>query len=462
MINSSSFFIDLAYFFSATLFIYGLRRMSSPISARTGIWIAAAGMLLAVAASFAHPNVTGNHWLILFAMLIGGVFSFIHAKRVVISEMPQMIALYNGLGGGAAAAIASVELLRAAEHGPSQRILAVAGALIGCIAFSGSLLAFAKLAGWAKFGNWFSRRQTAYVAMMAVVLLLGFILSFSNTAHPVLLLMFFVLALLFGVFMTSPIAQADMPVLISLYNAAAGLAVAFEGFVLGNPAMMVAGTLVCAAGALLTRLMARAVNRRLSEILYSGFGIPHEINETTTQYGHVNEVDAFDAATTMAFAEEVVIVPGYGMAVSQAQHKVQELTQLLEERGVNVQFAIHPVAGRMPGHMNVLLAEAGVAYEKIHDIGEINNEMKKIDVALVIGANDIVNLSARTDEKSPLHGMPILNVDEASSVIVLKRGDGQGYAGLDNPLLQHGKTRVHFGDARESVQEMISAIKSLD
>ncbi|MCL4152849.1 UNVERIFIED_CONTAM: hypothetical protein GTU68_006068 [Idotea baltica] len=373
-----------------------------------------------------------------------------------------MIALYNGLGGGAAATIAAVELLRAAEHGPSERILGVVGALIGCIAFSGSLLAFAKLSGWVKFGNWFSNRQTAYVAMMAMVLMLGFLLAFSNTAHPVLLLLFFGLAILFGVFMTSPIAAADMPVLISLYNAAAGLAVAFEGFVLGNAAMMVAGTLVCAAGALLTRLMAKSVNRRLSEILYSGFGIPHETTEVATQYGHVNEVDAFDAAVSMAFAEQVLIVPGYGMAVAQAQHKVQELTQLLEERGVSVQFAIHPVAGRMPGHMNVLLAEAGVAYEKILDLNDINSEMSKIDVALVIGANDIVNLSARTDKRSPLHGMPILNVDEANSVIVLKRGDGQGYAGMDNPLLQHGKARVHFGDARESVQEMISAIKSLD
>ncbi len=462
MINSSSFFIDLAYFFSAALFIYGLRRMSSPISARTGIWIAATGMLLAVAASFSHPNITGNHWLILIAMLIGGTLSFVHAKRVDISDMPQMIALYNGLGGGAAATIAAVELLRAAEHGASERILGVVGALIGCIAFSGSLLAFAKLSGLIKYGNWFSNRQTAYVAMMALVLMLGFILAFSNTAHPVLLLMFFSLSLLFGFIMTSPIAAADMPVLISLYNAAAGLAVAFEGYVLGNPAMMVAGTLVCAAGALLTRLMAKAVNRRLSEILYSGFGIAHSTSEDSVHYGHVNEVDAFDAAVTMAFAERVVIVPGYGMAVAQAQHKVQELTQLLEERGVDVQFAIHPVAGRMPGHMNVLLAEAGVAYEKIHDLSEINSEMSKIDVALVIGANDIVNLSARTDEKSPLHGMPILNVDEAGSVIVLKRGDGQGYAGLDNPLLRHEKTRVGLGDAKRSVQDMISAIKSLD
>ncbi len=462
MINSSSFFIDLSYFFAAALFIYGLRRMSSPISARSGIWVAAAGMLLAIAASFAHPNVTSNHWLILIAMLIGGALSFIHAKRVELSEMPQMIALYNGLGGGAAATIAAVELLRAAEHGPSERILGVAGALIGCIAFSGSLLAFAKLSGWVKFGRWLGNRQTAYVAIMASVLLLGFLLSFSNTAHPVLLLLFFLLCLLFGIVMTLPIAAADMPVLISLYNAGAGLAVGFEGYVLGNPAMMVAGTLVCAAGVLLTRLMAQAVNRRLSEILYSGFGIPHEISEATMQYGHVNEVDAFDAAVTMAYAEEVLIVPGYGMAVAQAQHKVQELTQLLEERGVNVQFAIHPVAGRMPGHMNVLLAEAGVSYEKIRDLSDINGEMSKIDVSLIIGANDIVNLAARSDQKSPLHGMPILNVDESKSVIVLKRVDGKGYAGIDNPLLQHEKTRVHFGDAKQSVQEIISAIKSLD
>ena len=462
MINSSSFFIDLSYFIAAALFIYGLRRMSSPISARTGIWIAGAGMLLAIAASFAHPNVSSNHWLILLAILIGGTMSFIHAKRVELAEMPQMIALYNGLGGGAAATIAAVELLRAAEHGASERILGVVGALIGCIAFSGSLLAFAKLSGWVKFGARFGNRQTAYVAIMASVLLLGFLLAFSNTAHPVLLLMFFILSLLFGFVMTLPIAAADMPVLISLYNAGAGLAVGFEGYVLGNPAMMVAGTLVCAAGVLLTRLMAQAVNRRLSEILYSGFGIAHETTEATTQYGHVNEVDAFDAAVTMAFAEEVLIVPGYGMAVAQAQHKVQELTQLLEERGVNVQFAIHPVAGRMPGHMNVLLAEAGVAYEKIRDLSDINSEMSKIDVALVIGANDIVNLSARSDAKSPLQGMPILNVDESKSVIVLKRIDGKGYTGIDNPLLQHSKTRVHYGDAKESVQHIISAVKSLD
>jgi NAD(P) transhydrogenase subunit beta len=293
-------------------------------------------------------------------------------------------------------------------------------------------------------------------------MMLGLILAFSTTAHPVLLLIFFILSLVFGVIMTLPIAAADLPVLISLYNAMTGLAVALEGYVLANPAMMVAGMLVCAAGVLLTRLMAGAVNRRLSEIMYSGFGISHHETAKPRLRDNINEIDPFDSATSMAYAERVVIVPGYGMASAQAQHKVQELTQLLEERGVDVRFAIHPVAGRMPGHMNVVLAEAGVPYEKIADLSEVNPEFPKVDVVLVIGANDIVNLAARSDTKSPLHGMPILDVDNANSVIVLKRGDGAGYAGVDNPLLQHAKTRVLFGDAKRSVQDLITAIKSLD
>ena len=459
---SSSFLIDLSYFLAAGLFIFGLRQMSSPVKARTGFWYAAFGMLLAVGATFVHPQVLGNHVLIIIAMAIGGICAFLHAHRAKITAVPQHIALYNGLGGGAAATIAAVELLRAAEHGTSARILAVLGALIGCAAFAGSLMAYAKLSGKLTTKHHPSNRLVAYVSMLSVALMLGLVLSFSNTAHPGLLFLFFIVALMFGGLMTLPIAAADMPVLISLYNAAAGLAVAFEGFVLGNPAMMVAGSLVCAAGALLTRLMARAVNRRLSEIMYSGFGIPHEQTEASTQYGHVNEIDSYDAAVTIAYAERVLIVPGYGMAVSQAHHKVRELTQLLEELGVIVEFAIHPVAGRMPGHMNVLLAEAGVPYSKIVDLADINDEMSSVDVALTIGANDIINIAARTDEKSPLHGMTVLNVDEAKSVIVLTRGDGLGYAGVDNPLLQHEKTRVHFGDAKQTVQELISTVKSLD
>lgn len=462
MIQSAPYFVNLAYFVSALLFIMGLRQMSSPKTARSGIWLAGVGMLTAIVATFLHPQVASNHVFILIAIALGASVSFVQARSVKISNMPEMTAIYNGLGGAAAAGIAVIVLLRVAEHSVSAKAVAVLGGMIGSITFAGSIMAWAKFKRIISKRHRFSNRQVAYVTLGAVVLMLGLILAFSTTAHPVLLLIFFILSLLFGVIMTLPIAAADLPVLISLYNAMTGLAVALEGYVLANPAMIVAGMLVCAAGVLLTRLMAGAVNRRLSEIMYSGFGISHHEATKPGLRDNINEIDPFDSATSMAYAERVVIVPGYGMASAQAQHKVQELTQLLEERGVDVRFAIHPVAGRMPGHMNVVLAEAGVPYEKIADLSEINPEFPKVDVVLVIGANDIVNLAARSDTKSPLHGMPILDVDNANSVIVLKRGDGAGYAGVNNPLLQHAKTRVLFGDAKRSVQDLITAIKSLD
>ncbi len=462
MIQSAPHIINLAYLISALLFIAGLRQMSSPKTARTGIWLAGVGMLAAVVATFMHPQVQSNHLLILLAIAIGGGLAFFQARSVAISHMPEMTAIYNGLGGAAAAGIAVIVLLRVSEHSIPAKTIAVLGGMVGSITFAGSFMAWAKLKRIISKRHNFANRQVTYVALGAIVLMLGLLLATSSTAHPVLLLIFFVLSLLFGIFMTLPIAAADLPVLISLYNAMTGLAVAFEGYVLSNPAMVVAGMLVCAAGVLLTRLMARAVNRTLSEIMYSGFGISHSESTEPASRNNINEIDSTDAATSMAYAERVVIVPGYGMASAQAQHKVQELTQLLEERGVDVRFAIHPVAGRMPGHMNVVLAEAGVPYEKIADLSEINPEFPNVDVALVIGANDIVNLAARSDSKSPLHGMPILDVDNAKSVVVLKRGEGVGYAGVDNPLLQHSKTRVLFGDAKRSVQDLITSIKILD
>ncbi len=462
MTSGAPLLVNAAYFIAALLFISGLRRMSSPARARSGIWLAGIGMLFAITATFTHPQLTANHLLILIAIVIGGGIAFLQARQVSLTQMPQMVALYNGLGGGAAAGVAIIELLRSTEHATPEKALAVAGGLIGSVAFAGSLSAWAKLTGSISRRQHFANRQVSYLALLVSVLILGLLLTFSSTAHPILLLLFFILSLLFGLLMTLPIASADLPVLISLYNALTGLAVGLDGYVLGNPAMMVAGTLVFAAGALLTRLMARSVNRHLSEIMYSGFGLTQLEAGDTVAANNINEINATDAAISMAFAERVVIVPGYGMAVAQAQHKVQELTQLLEERGVNVRFGIHPVAGRMPGHMNVLLADAGIAYEKIADLTEINPELSKVDVVLVVGANDIVNPSARTDVHSPLYGMPILDVDQAGSVIVLKRGDGAGYAGVENPLLQHPKTRVHFGGARDSIQALISAIKSLD
>ncbi len=454
--------IDLAYFIGTVLLVIGLRRMSSPSRARSGIWYAGVGMAIAIIATLTIAGDPGRRVLIPIAMFIGAAFAFIQSRRVSMTDAPALIALYNGLGGGAAAGIAFVELLRAAEHTSSLRVFALVGALAGSIAFAGSFMAWQKLRTGMRRSIPFPNRQVVYLAIMVLMLLVGLVLASSNTSHPVLLFMFVVLALFFGISMTLPIAAADLPVLISLYNALTGLAVGVEGYVLGNPAMMVAGTLVFASGALLTRLMARAVNRRLSEIMYSGFGVNENERKDSRKEGFVNEIEAHDAAASMAFANRVIVVPGYGMAVAQAQHKLRELTQLLDERGVQTAFAIHPVAGRMPGHMNVLLADAGVPYEKIADLSAINEEFSQADVALVIGANDTVNPSAKTDESSPLYGMPVLNVDQAGSVIVLKRGDGRGYADVSNSLLESAGTRVLLGDAKDSLQELISCIKAMD
>ena len=460
--ESVSISVQLTWFVATVLFVTALRNLSSPTKARHGIWYAGAGMALAIGSMFFHPQLNANHGLIIVAMLTGGLLSMLPARQVEMTRMPQMIALYNGLGGLAAACVAIPVLLHVSEYAASVKALAMLGALIGSIVFAGSLFAGLRLHGMFEQRQGFAKRQVAYLANGALVLLLGLIIATSATAHPILLLIFIILSLSFGVFMTLPTSAADMPVLISFYNALTGLAVAFDGYVINNPAMVVAGTIVFAAGSLLTRLMARAVNRRLSEIMYSGFGLGSQESGVNARRDHVNTIDVRDAAVDMAYARRVEIVPGYGMATAQAQHKLRELTQLLEERGVATGFAIHPVAGRMPGHMNVLLAEAGVPYEKIQGVTEMNAEFSEVDVALVVGANDIVNLAARSDPDSPLYGMPIMDVDRAKRVIVLKRGDGTGYAGVENPLLFAPVSRVLFGDARDSVQELIMSIKTLD
>ncbi len=454
--------IDIAYFIATVLFVVGLRYMSSPTRARSSIWIAGVGMVIAVVATLTVEGDPGRRVLIPIAMFLGAGFAFFQSRRVSMTDAPALIALYNGLGGGAAAGIAFVELLRASEHTSSLRFFAVVGALAGSVAFAGSIMAWIKLRSDMRRSVPFPNRQVVYLAILVLMFLVGLVLASSNTAHPVLLFLFVLLALFFGISMTLPIAAADLPVLISLYNALTGLAVGFEGYVLGNPAMMVAGTLVFASGSLLTRLMARAVNRQLAEIMYSGFGVGGDVSPSVRKEGFINEVEPHDAAASMAFANRVIVVPGYGMAVAQAQHKLRELTQLLDERGVQTAFAIHPVAGRMPGHMNVLLADAGVPYEKIADLSAINEEFSHADVALVVGANDTVNPQARTDETSPIFGMPVMNVDQAGTVIVLKRGDGRGYADVSNPLLEAAGTRVLLGDAKDSLQELITSIKALD
>jgi len=449
--------IQVAYLAAAVLFIVGLKSMSSPRTARKGFITAGVGMLIAVVATFFLPGVGGvtNIILILIAMALGGVLSWVSGKRVPMTAMPQMVALYNGMGGGAAAAIAAQALVFGGEHGSSETILAVVGALIGAISFSGSLIAFAKLQGWMTSLRF--RAQNAVNAAVLALLVLFAVLAIVYGGGG-FLLVFFLVALVFGVLVTVPVGGADMPVLIAFYNAMTGLAVGFEGYVFGNPAMIIAGMIVGASGTLLTVLMARAMNRSLANVMFSRFGETAVGGEIE---GELKPTNANDAAAMMAYAGHVIIVPGYGMAVAQAQHKIWEFVKQLREQGVKVSFAIHPVAGRMPGHMNVLLAEAGVPYDLIHDLDEINEEFANADVALVIGANDVVNPAARTNKASPIYGMPILNVDQAHNVIVCKRGQGRGFAGVENELFYRDNTRMLYGDAQDTAAALIQAVKSL-
>jgi len=460
-----SYLIQGTYFAAAVLFIFGLKQMSSPKTARSGIIWAGVGMVMATLVTFLVPGLHNFGWM-LVAIISSSALAWYSGKKVAMTDMPQMIALYNGMGGGAAAAIAALELVRLVTHDGFElskevQAMAVAGAFIGTVAFSGSLIAFAKLQGLIKKTLRFPGLQFANGLLFLITLAGGiYIATSGNSFDPQVLAGFFILALVFGVMMTLPIGGADMPVVISLYNAFTGLAVGFEGYVLGNPAMMIAGIVVGAAGSLLTQLMAKAMNRSISNVLFSNFGAAGS-GEGMAVEGSMKAIEAQDAAIQMAYAEKVIIVPGYGMAVAQAQHKVWEMTELLQENGVTVKFAIHPVAGRMPGHMNVLLAEAGVPYDLIEDLDEINNEFATADVALVIGANDVVNPAARNDESSPIYGMPILNADMAKNVIVIKRGQGAGFSGIENHLFFLDNTRMLYGDGQKAVGELISTIKTL-
>ena len=453
--------VKVSYLVAATLFLLGLQRMASPMTARSGIRWAGLGMLIATVATFLHPQLD-NHLLIFVAVVIGTAAAWISANRVAITDMPQMVAMYNGMGGGSAAAIGAVELLRYSSAGGSPShmtlLLAVVGALIGAVSLSGSIIAWAKLDGRMDKRYTFRGQQwfNAAVALAAVVLG-GMAMWTLGTPW---IIAFFIVALALGILMTLPIGGADMPVVISLYNAFTGLAVAFEGYVLGIETLIIAGMMVGAAGMLLTRLMAKAMNRPISGVLFSNFGGGSgEMQEIS---GSQKPIEAGDVAAMMAFAERVVIVPGYGLAVAQAQHKIWELAQKLMERGVKVKFAIHPVAGRMPGHMNVLLAEAGVPYDLIVDMDDINPEFPNTDVSLVIGANDVVNPVAKTDPASPIYGMPILDVVNSRHTIVIKRGKGTGFAGIENALFYADNTRMLYGDGAEMASALVSELKALD
>ncbi len=467
-IASRLLIIDISYFITACLFIMGLKRMSSPVTARSGIVWAGAGMAVATLVSFLYPGMS-NFELIIAAIVVGSLIAWWSGKKVAMTDMPQMIALYNGMGGGAAAAIAAVELYRAAfanaageavHHSSVVMSLAVIGGIIGAISFSGSLIAWAKLQGVINKTLRFGGQKFVNGLLFLGSLGVGVIVVLHHGADPLHVTLIFALALLFGIAMTLPIGGADMPVVISLYNALTGLAVAFEGFVMNNAAMIIAGTVVGSAGTLLTQLMAKAMNRSLANVLFSDFGSSGGAAATGEVKGAMKAIEASDVGVMMAFAQKVIVVPGYGMAVAQAQHKVWEMCQLLIDRGVQVRFAIHPVAGRMPGHMNVLLAEAGVPYDLIADLDEINAEFETADVALIIGANDVVNPVARTDKSSPIYGMPILNADKAKNVIVIKRGQGAGFSGIENALFFLDNTRMLYGDGQKAAAELVNAIKA--
>lgn len=460
--------IQVAYFVVAVLFILGLKAMASPVTAKRGIAWAGIGMILATLITFATPGMQ-NFVLMIVAIVLGGGLAWYLGRVVKMTDMPQMVAIYNGMGGGAAAAIAALEFARGHVHGVVVTLLAVLGALIGSVAFSGSCVAFAKLQGIMKKA-WRLPAQNALNLVLALValglaikLVMTGAASETGTAGGALdtttLITFFIVSLILGIVLTVPIGGADMPVVISLLNAFTGLAVGLEGYVLGNPALIIAGIVVGASGTLLTQLMSKSMNRPITNIIFTP--MTGEAQTGTAITGTMKEASPMDAAAMMRFAQKVIIVPGYGMAVAGAQHKVWEMAKLLQEAGVEVKFAIHPVAGRMPGHMNVLLAEAGVPYDMIFDLEEINEEFSQADVALVIGANDVVNPSARTDKSSPIYGMPILNVDYAQNVIVNKRGKGTGYSGIENALFYGENTRLLYGSAQQVIADVIANVKTM-
>ena len=456
--------INFTYLVAAVLLIVGIRRLSSPPTARSGNWIAAVGMGIAIFFTFLSPEIT-SYWLIFAGMAVGTVIGVVSARLVKMTAIPQMVALFNGVGGGAAALIAAAEFHRiapAAGHLSGDSVGAMLfSALIGSISFSGSLIAFGKLQEVLP-GHpiTYAGQQVVNAVLFAALLALGVLAG--STEQGIWLVLLLLGALLFGVLLVLPIGGADMPVVISLLNAFTGLAAASAGFVLQNTALIIGGTLVGASGTLLTVLMGRAMNLSIANVLFGAFGAaPTEgAAPASTDGKSYREVTADDTAVMLAYAQRVVVVPGYGLAVAQAQHAVRELADLLEARGVDVKYAIHPVAGRMPGHMNVLLAEAQVPYPQLYDMDDINPEFPRTDVALVIGANDVTNPAARDNPESPLYGMPILNVDQAANVVILKRSMNPGFAGIDNDLFYEANSAMLFGDAKSSVEKLVAAVKA--
>ena len=458
--------VDYAYLATAILFILGLRYLSSPKTARFGNRLAALGMLIALVAVLTQGIV--QWWVIGIGIVVGAAIGIYSGRAVKMTAMPQMVALFNGAGGGAAALVAAGELLKLTNAGDGvlpfdQTFTIMLTSVIGAISFAGSIMAFLKLQEVMTGRPIVYPGQQVVNAFILLLVVVSSTLVIMNVNGLTWYTVALLAALVLGVLFVLPIGGADMPVIVSLLNSFTGVAAAATGFVLANNVLVISGALVGASGTLLTVMMGKAMNRSITNVLFGAFG---SIKTTTGAAGsgaaqNVRSVTPTDVAALVAYANQVIIVPGYGMAVAQAQHSVRELADQLEKRGVEVKYAIHPVAGRMPGHMNVLLAEANVPYEALYDMDDINPEFERTDVALVIGANDVTNPAARSDKNSPIYGMPILDVDKAANIIVLKRSMKPGFAGIDNPLYDNPKTAMLFGDAKKSIDSVVSAVKAL-
>jgi NAD(P) transhydrogenase subunit beta len=460
--------IQLAYLVASVLFILGLKFLSGPRTARRGNLVAAVGMLIAIVATLVDDRVLSYGW-IAAGIAVGAVIGAVSAQRVKMTAMPQMVALFNGVGGGAAALIAASEYHARAADGVTRldgttAVAIMFSAVVGSVSFAGSLVAFGKLQELLP-GRPITWPLQKAINALAVVAVLSLAVAVSLQVNETLLFVMMGIALVIGVAAVLPIGGADMPVVISLLNSFTGLSAAATGFVLSNDALIIAGTLVGASGTLLTQMMSKAMNRSLANVLFGAFGGGPAASSSGKAGGAddrpVREATAMDVAVMLSYAQRVVIVPGYGLAVAQAQHGVRELANLLEKKHVDVKYAIHPVAGRMPGHMNVLLAEADVPYDQLWEMEQINPEFAQTDVVVIIGANDVVNPAARDDPGSPLYGMPILEVDRAEHVVVLKRSMATGFAGIDNDLFHDPKTMMLFGDAKGSVQKLVQAVQAL-
>ena len=448
--ETTQLLIQLAYVVSAALFIFGLKLLGSADSARRGNMLSAIGMLLAIVAALLDQGIVEYQWIVI-GMLIGGVVGAAAARLVQMTSMPEMVALFNGFGGMASLLVGAAAISTAS--GTFTLVTIVLSILIGGLTFTGSLIAYGKLSETIGSGAVLFRGQQIVNSLIVAGILASGVMFCLQPDNPQWLYMVIGLSLVFGVMAVIPIGGADMPVVISLLNSYSGLAACAAGFAINNNILIVAGSLVGAAGIILTQIMCKAMNRSLSNVLFSGFGSVGGGDEKVE--GEIKPISVEDAYYILEAASNVAIIPGYGMAVAQAQHVVKELTEIMEKNGAEVNFGIHPVAGRMPGHMNVLLAEADVPYDQLLEMDDINPRMENVDVAIVIGANDVVNPAARESESSPIYGMPVINVDQARTVFVLKRSMASGFAGIENPLFYKENTRMLFGDAKESIGGLV-------